>query len=317
MPSELQLHLPRAILSELIDYAGLFPPAQLPMQSTVDNFAGYLGSSTAWMLGRLIVPLARMPEFVEAWKTMALPLRNAHRWKISCLLPATTTASVQEMQSAIANTHDLGRRIDGTLGSDRMPFEVDSLELAPVEPDAILHFAQALPETMRGFVEIPLPEVEHFVPTLHAFPRLSAKLRLGGVQKDNFPTSWAVVSAVRLLVRETIRFKATAGLHHPLPGDFPLTYDVDAPRGHMHGFFSLLCVVAGARKGLPATQLAALLDEENLFKFNLTNDGIGWRSVFLTWPELEQARQESFVSFGSCSFTEPVEDLQQMGWLQR
>ena len=105
MPSELQLHLPRAILSELIDYAGLFPPAQLPMQSTVDNFAGYLGSSTAWMLGRLIVPLARMPEFVEAWKTMALPLRNAHRWKISCLLPATTTASVQEMQSAIANTH--------------------------------------------------------------------------------------------------------------------------------------------------------------------------------------------------------------------
>src|SRR5690554_3542756 len=56
----------RAIARELIDYAGLFPPAALGMPQVVANYAAYRASEEAWMLGRLIVPAARLDEFERA-----------------------------------------------------------------------------------------------------------------------------------------------------------------------------------------------------------------------------------------------------------
>jgi hypothetical protein len=40
----------RVLMTELIDYAGLFPPAALPMKASVDNFDDYRRSEHAWML---------------------------------------------------------------------------------------------------------------------------------------------------------------------------------------------------------------------------------------------------------------------------
>ena len=52
-----------ALMSGLIDYAGLFPPAKLPMDKAVANYAKYLGSPESWMLGRFILPVSRLEEF--------------------------------------------------------------------------------------------------------------------------------------------------------------------------------------------------------------------------------------------------------------
>jgi hypothetical protein len=59
----------RALLSRLIDYAGLFPPAKLDMATTISNYARYREGDDAWMLGRLIVPASRLDEFEEAAQT--------------------------------------------------------------------------------------------------------------------------------------------------------------------------------------------------------------------------------------------------------
>ena len=56
----------RALLEGVFDYAGLFPPARLGMDETVRNYARYLDGERSWMLGRLIVPVARLDEFEAA-----------------------------------------------------------------------------------------------------------------------------------------------------------------------------------------------------------------------------------------------------------
>ena len=55
-----------ALLSGLIDYAGLFPPASLAMAAAVANYDAYLRGEYSWILGRFIVPVARLEEFEKA-----------------------------------------------------------------------------------------------------------------------------------------------------------------------------------------------------------------------------------------------------------
>ena len=62
----------RALLSGMVDYAGLFPPAQLPLEKAVREYAVHLGGAEAWMLGRFIIPAQRLeelePYLVIFWK---------------------------------------------------------------------------------------------------------------------------------------------------------------------------------------------------------------------------------------------------------
>ena len=50
------------LLTGLIDYAGLFPPASLSMEEAVRSYDSYRRGPYAWMLNRFIVPAARAHE---------------------------------------------------------------------------------------------------------------------------------------------------------------------------------------------------------------------------------------------------------------
>ncbi|HTQ58003.1 MAG TPA: hypothetical protein VMI94_26240 [Bryobacteraceae bacterium] len=52
----------RALLANLIDYAGLYPPAALPLSEVLDHYQAYLASPEVWMLNRIVLPAARLPE---------------------------------------------------------------------------------------------------------------------------------------------------------------------------------------------------------------------------------------------------------------
>jgi len=60
-------------LKGLIDYAGLFPPARLTLDATLENFLSYRAGSFAWMLGRLILPAPRIDELLAALAALAGP----------------------------------------------------------------------------------------------------------------------------------------------------------------------------------------------------------------------------------------------------
>src|SRR5262249_57509614 len=59
-------HSLRDLLSGLIDYAGLFPPAALDMRTATRKYAEYRESEYRWALGRFVVPVARLDEFEKA-----------------------------------------------------------------------------------------------------------------------------------------------------------------------------------------------------------------------------------------------------------
>src|SRR5438552_3294700 len=49
----------RALLAGVVDYAGLFPPARLPLDQAIRRYAEYRQGTDAWMLGRFVCPAAR------------------------------------------------------------------------------------------------------------------------------------------------------------------------------------------------------------------------------------------------------------------
>jgi hypothetical protein len=57
------------------------------------------------------------------------------------------------------------------------------------------------------------------------------------------------------------------------------------------------------------------LTEEEAAAFQADGDVIHWHSNTLITDQIEKVRSEFAISFGSCSFEEPVEDLKTMGWV--
>ncbi|HWE86025.1 MAG TPA: hypothetical protein VG267_13855, partial [Terracidiphilus sp.] len=75
----------QSLLTRLIDYAGLFPPAGLGMDAAVRNYDSYVNGEDAWMLGRFIVPAARLEEYCEAVRNAGI---DASAWSLSVLATA-------------------------------------------------------------------------------------------------------------------------------------------------------------------------------------------------------------------------------------
>jgi hypothetical protein len=134
-----------------------------------------------------------------------------------------------------------------------------------------------------------------------------AKIRCGGVTADAFPPVEAVAEFVLACRDAGVPFKATAGLHHPLR-------HVDPETGfHMHGFLNLLAAAVFAHEG--ADDVIPVLAEEDPAAFTVDAGGLavhGWRA---DGEAIVAARAELFVAYGSCSFSEPVDDLTALGIL--
>jgi hypothetical protein len=116
-------------------------------------------------------------------------------------------------------------------------------------------------------------------------------------------------------LRAGIPFKATAGLHHPLRAEYNLTYASDSPRGLMFGFLNLFLAAAFLQAGLTEELAERLLEERSLEGFQIDEQSVQWLGHRLTLRDLRRARLQGLVSFGSCSFTEPLEALQALGLL--
>lgn len=138
---------------------------------------------------------------------------------------------------------------------------------------------------------------------------LRAKIRTGGVTADAFPPVEDVAQFLRACKRAGVAFKATAGLHHPLRCVKPLTYAADAPAGTMHGFLNVFLAAA------LLDHADEVLAEEDPRAFTFEDDAAVWRGHRAGTDALRAMRREFAISFGSCSFEEPIADLRALGWL--
>jgi hypothetical protein len=64
----------RALLTGLIDYAGLYPPASLPLPIVLERYRCFRASPEAWMLHRLVLPVAKLGEAAldPGWRVTVL-----------------------------------------------------------------------------------------------------------------------------------------------------------------------------------------------------------------------------------------------------
>jgi hypothetical protein len=278
------------LLAGLIDYAGLYPPASLDMRSAVRNYKSYMNSKYSWLLGRFVIDLNRIPELCEIADDFLCDMR------LSVIAsPAAESANLQHFFR------------------DGLP--IDSIEIKTSHPSEIKYIDKLVSSGLTMYFEVPFspaaPEALDAIASIGA----RVKLRTGGLVADAFPASEAVGSMLEILANRRIPFKATAGLHHPVRGCYPLTYAPDSAVGIMHGFVNLFLAAALLHSGGTAEEARQLLDEESPEAFSISSDTIAWSCFRWSANQLRTIREEFAVSFGSCSFEEPIHDLKAMGWL--
>jgi hypothetical protein len=170
-------------------------------------------------------------------------------------------------------------------------------------------------QTLVSYAEIPIARDPSALVRALAAHGGRAKVRTGGITADAFPSTRDVARFLGACAAAGLPFKATAGLHHPLRTEARLTYESGSSSATMFGFLNLFLGAAFARSGLPADQLAGLLEERSVDAIRFDDDGVSWKGHRLGTTDLAATRQDSAIAFGSCSFEEPVKDLGDLGLL--
>jgi hypothetical protein len=312
----------RNLMEGLIDYAGLFPPASLGMDEAVRNYADYAGSPEGAWLGRFVVPVSRLDEFALAAAEVRAEFRRDSRrapatWRISALAGTGIAGDLAAVEA-------FNRKAASLL----LPDAIDSIEAKADSEEAIRAAMAAVTggsdpgdrarmraRSLAVYFEIPIQADP--APLLAAIARAGgrAKVRTGGVTPSLIPPPDDLARFLAACAGAGVPFKATAGLHHPLRSPRRLTYAEDSPEAVMHGFLNVFLAAAFADRGMDRETLARLLDERSPEAFDFTGDAVEWKGHRLEAGYIKEARSRFALAFGSCSFDEPRNDLEEAGWL--
>jgi hypothetical protein len=284
----------RTLLTGAVDYAGLFPPAKLNMETAVRNFASYRAGEHAWALGRFIVPVSRLAEFEQE----LVNATEGEGWIVSAL----AGSSLDEDVAAVFGFNKRQLAI------------IDTLELKASTVDEVRAVARTVPSLLAGYVEIPIEPDPSMLITAICKSGLRAKARTGGITADAFPTSPTLARFIRTCVTANVPFKLTAGLHHPLRGTYRFTYEPDSPTGTMYGFLNVFVATGVAQSDGSIADIAAALEEQSPSAFLVGDRQVLWRTYRIDITRMKSLKRE-IASFGSCSFTEPIEDLKSLNLL--
>lgn len=356
------LHTTRTLLSGIVDYAGLFPPAKLDMATAVRNYSAYLAGPYAWMLGRFIVPVSRLEEFEReasalfpppaspGVKGAGEPPETADPWRISALIgddvdgdierifafnqrhapPETDTGGHGEDDAPAVDAgepeesdDESGARPACASGADTGVVHglgggavIDTIELRATTGREIDRLMTIVPEQLEPYFEVPIKDDPRGAIAAMAGTGARAKVRTGGVTPDAFPAPEHVARFIAACSAAEVPFKATAGLHHPVRGEFNLTYEPGCPRGMMFGFLNVFLAAAMIKTGEGSEKDAVeLLSEHDAPSLRFVEQGVGWRDKRLATARLAMVRESFAISFGSCSLDEPVNDLKALGLL--
>ena len=298
----------RALLDQVIDYAGMFPPCSLALEPALRNHASYVRSPEAWMLNGFVLPV----EQFHPTRQFLSEFDPLHPLRVAALGPKTANAN-----ALLDALHVVDAAIRSFSKYDVDLVSVSHLEMfLPENVDlASLEKARAIVGDLPLFWEAPPQRAEQTITLLaeHNSDEETAtfgyKLRTGGVTADAFPSSAEIARALVRPATHQLPIKFTAGLHHPI------RQFRDEVKTKMHGFLNVLgAAVLAAEHQWDADQAAIMLEDEDPRSFSFTDDFFAWRDWKIDTERL-QSRRRFVRSFGSCSFDEPREDLRALGFL--
>ncbi len=294
----------RALLSGIVDYAGVFPPASLDLVSALGGYASYQDDPASWMLGRFIAPVAKLDDAQSA----LLALARSAPIRVSATLGPDALGDIDRVH-----------RFNAVAGDAMI---VDAVEGRFTEANAIREAAARVGNSLVLFAEIASEPDPGALMDAIAAGGAKAKIRTGGVIPEAFPPAGDVVRFMRRCLDAGVAFKATAGLHHPLRAEYRLTYESAAACGSMFGFVNVFVAAAFLKAGATDADAETLLMERDPSVLQWSSDRLTWERGSgaeprrLTSDELLATRRDFALSFGSCSFREPVDELRVLGWIE-
>ena len=325
----------RVFMNEIIDYAGIFPPAGLTLKESFDNFNDYRFYKHNWMLSKFVCPFSKLPELAELI-TQKSGEDKSGKLKIAVLgsISKDEAAFEKNIGKDINDIHRFLKKNESKVVIEsfevRLPPDLTTFRQSGDFIDILNNVREKASEhisrSMQIFLETEYTSkdwrdtIDSLSSTLSVcnnyysdekdYMNLGFKFRTGGITLESYPTIEQAAYAIGKCLDNKVPFKATAGLHHPV------RHFSEQAKTKMHGFLNIFGAgILYFCKKIEPNELIKVIEDENPENFKFDEDSFSWRNRKVTVPEIEEARK-FMLSFGSCSFDEPRHDLRNMKVLQ-
>lgn len=318
----------KAFMREVIDYAGLFPPADLSLDTSLQKYSKYRKGDDAWMLSRYIIPASRLGELKPYHDTL---FANGGPYKFSVLGKRAETISdyYEDLQNIARSIEEFHNEHGKAVTTDVLELKLPR-EAVFANDEALLAEIYAKTADIIGGQDVFPTEVffegifdknweKEIGLILEAMTGYNAeskgendvragfKLRCGGVEASMFPSVEQVAFALNKVREQNIALKCTAGLHHPI------RHYNHSVKTKMYGFFNIFGgAMLGYAHDFSDEKMQEVIKEEDAEHFSFTENGFRWKDYEISTQDIKELREVAVTSFGSCSFNEPREDLQQL-----
>jgi hypothetical protein len=276
------------LFSRLVDDASMFPPGDLPLSDAVPAHRDHRQAPYADLVGT----------FVCTDRQLANVARRARETSTG---PVRVSVVVTGGAGGIEPVVKYGDRSDDV--------EVAGVEIRLRDEDdlsrnalRVVRMCDSCMDSESAFVETGMEGGWERALDVIADAGYAAKLRTGGLEADLFPGAAQVAEFIEACLDREVQFKCTAGLHNAVRHTAP-----DTGFEH-HGFLNVLLATRASLDGAPADEVAAVLENR---------DGADLARQAAALDELQaKGVRRWFTSFGSCSVSEPVEDLTGLGLVE-
>jgi len=283
-----------ALLSGFVDDAAIFPPATTPLPEALTAHRRHAAAWYGNLLGPLLISDTRAHELVRLLEAdpqaAPLPVTVVVSGGAGALDPAltwaatTATVSLGSIEIALRDEDDLARnaRRVATMLAGSLPVDV----LAFVELPRAVDVSES--SWMRA--------AEMVAESGHRL-----KFRTGGETADSHPDEPEFAGAIASALDLEVPFKCTAGLHHAIRNTAPGT------GFEQHGFLNVVLATRAILDGADTGDVVRVLADR---------DAVACAAACAAMSADEAARlRRWFISVGSCSIDEPVQDLVELGLL--
>lgn len=269
----------------LIDDAAVFPPGNSPLPDAV---AAHLARQEKWyadLVGSFVVTDEAVPRVDAPVPLSVVVSGGAGAIPGALRLVARAPGNLAGLEVALRDPDDLAGN------ARRVQAAVDAARVEGLLADDTPVFVE-LPHVASSASWLAAADVA-------AESEFRLKFRTGGPEQHHIPTAEALSGWIDSALDRETAFKCTAGLHHAVRH----TTDDGLEE---HGFLNVLLATRQAFDGAARDDVVATLerrDADALVEDALAADLLGARR----W----------FTSFGSCSVTEPLGDLIDLGILEK
>lgn len=321
----------KIFLSGIFDYAGLFPPASLPLHKAMEKYIEYRQSKYDWLLSRFVISHSNLEDLYDL-SAREPKLPDPLRLAIVSAASESISNYLNQLELIKQNILKIHKSLRIKLKTDvleiKLPNElkkinsVDEIVQILDKTTELLGNNHLLPSTV--FFEIPgfdfskeialstIKALKKHNETLSSkdyefYQKSGFKIRCGGIEAFHFPSPEYLAYVISAATSHKVPLKYTAGLHHPYRA-----YN-ESVKTEMHGFINVLSAsFFSAAKKMNEEEIIMVLLDENPSNFNFANEGVKWKNYRVSLNEIRDLRHVEVTNIGSCSIKEPVEDLKKL-----